>query len=348
MQKRAVIVLVLVIALASCQFVPGGEEAPTGGLMGTEGLSIQFLADTPPPRAYAPGEMLIMLLVENMGTYDLPANGGKIYLSGFDPEIIELKVEGVVEPAKPEESEDIKPPSKPKAGGKGDRDYVAEATRFISDHELTGVDEFSQRGATDIVDYKSVRLHDLERFNVDSYNTVILATACYPYKTTAATEVCIDFNPYGAAREQKVCTPQNRALGSQGAPIAVPLVEVEASKDQTHLRIHVQNVGAGTVFKGDDDTLAKCSPYSAGLGYTDVDFVNITEIKLLGENINDKCSPAGALRLNNGEGMIYCSIKKADLAAGRVTSSEFVTPLSVRLSYGYRQTTMKPIEIKKA
>ncbi|MBW3019095.1 hypothetical protein KY329_02845 [Candidatus Woesearchaeota archaeon] len=320
MRKRAVIALALVIALAGCQYVGIGEQQEVVGA-GAEGLAVHFLEDTPPPIAYAPGKMLIMLLVENLGTYD--ANEGSIYLSGFDHSILQLSA-----------------PSGKIQEKASDRE--ARATRTIG--VLPGRNEYTTTGGTNIVDYKDVTLGSLSDYNVDKYSSIILATMCYKYETKAATEICLDFEPYGAAREQKICVPQNKQLGTQGAPISVPLVEVEAAQGQTHLRIHVKNAGGGTVF--DEKEMDKCSPYNPeGLSYREVDMITIDDIYMLGGSIKEDCNPSKQVRLNNGEGIIYCSIKKDAKSA---VGTEFVTPLSVQLSYGYRQTTMKPIEIRKA
>ena len=66
--------------------------------------------------------------------------------------------------------------------------------------------------------------------------------------------------------------------GTQGAPIAVTSVDVDAAPRVTRLRIQISNVGGGTVFKSGGDYLSKCSPYhSAGLRYNDVDYVTLSK-----------------------------------------------------------------------
>src|SRR3989338_6691109 len=59
-----------------------------------------------------------------------------------------------------------------------------------------------------------------DKLGVNSYEPVILATACYPYATKAGPNVCIDPIPFDD-KQKKVCSIGSHTLSSQGAPIAV-------------------------------------------------------------------------------------------------------------------------------
>jgi hypothetical protein len=130
--------------------------------------------------------------------------------------------------------------------------------------------------------------------------------------------------------------------GSQGAPVAVGPVVVEPSPGRTRFQITVTNVGGGDVIKPSVVNLQKCSPYHPdGLQYTDTDYVLVEDVSISGVSILSSCKPLdnGMLRMTNGRGVMYCEL--GNLAG----SSAYTTPLSVQLSYGYRQNLFRDVTI---
>lgn len=180
--------------------------------------------------------------------------------------------------------------------------------------------------------------------NIDKYQPTLLATACYTYFTSANAQVCIDPNPYAPTRMEKVCVPGPVSLGSQGAPIAITGVQVDAAPGTTRFSISVQNVGSGDVFKS--EAYQSCSPYGAGLSFNDVDFVRVLDVIVGDTTIMQSCKPlsesiegSGYLRLSNGAGSFFCEL------SGIVGQSAYLTPLSIFLEFGYKQSISKPVEI---
>jgi len=223
-----------------------------------------------------------------------------------------------------------------------DQNMIAEiGTAGKQINVLKGRDQYMPKGEMDTISF-SGRIPNLK--NIDKYQPTLLATACYTYFTTANAQVCIDPNPYAPTRMEKVCVPAPVSLGSQGAPIAVTAVQVDAAPGTTRFSINVQNVGGGDAYKS--DAYQSCSPFGAGLSFNDVDFVRVLDVVVGGTSIMPSCKPlsesvegSGFLRLSNGAGMFFCEL------SGIVGQSAYLTPLSIFLEYGYKQSISKPIEI---
>ncbi len=293
----------------SCEMMPQTEETIEKiqiGLTGTEGLALSFVPNIPPPIIYSTEPIMVMMQTENKGTYDIKKGEGSIYLSGFDPSIIP----GLS--SKPEEIDNL------------DGRNMYRKQGDIAQIEFTGEIKLNQE--------------------IDKYNTIILATACYKYETSVGASVCIDPNPYTTTRQTKICTPTTIELGSgQGAPITVTKIEVDPSKVKTRFRIHIKNVGKGTVFK--ESKLKECSPFDKkGLEFKDANVVKIETIEAANEPlINCKpTNPEKELRLINGEGILYCDLDTTKFV------SAFITPINIKISYGYRDIATKQIEIRQA
>jgi hypothetical protein len=299
--KKSVLCLVFLLVLLAC--APATKETQTTGTnfrYGTEGLGLSFVPNLPPARMYDGGPFEVVVQVENKGTED--AVSPDFYLSGFDHSII--------------------------TGIKKDATVI---------DLLKGRSQFMPKGEMDTAAFSGT-IPPL--INVDKYNPTLLVTACYMYSTTANAQICIDPNPYSPTKIQKVCAPSPVSLGSQGAPIAVTGVEVDAAPGTTRFRINVQNAGNGDVFR--TGALADCNPYSAGLSFNDVDFVNVAAVYVSGTNIINSCKPLdseGHLRLSNGAGSFFCEL------SGIQGQSAYLTPLNIVLAYSYRQTISMPIEI---
>ncbi len=307
--RNAVLVtcIILLLVLAGCRGgFPGRaqtkEQAFTEEFRrGTQGLTMRFSQNLPPARLFSGEELAAVLELENRGTYTIGGPGDRIYLTGFDPSII-----AGISPA-------------------GEQIPLLEGrTQFIS------------QGGFDTVSFRAQT-----RFLEDRYPVRLLATACYGYETVATANVCIDPDPYSPTIRQKVCTTQNVPLGSgQGAPIAVTLVESDASPGKTRFKIHFQNVGGGEVFRFGGLMLNKCGP-SGGLGFDEIDYVELTDVIVSGTSIRGSCRPLdrGHIRLTNGQGLAYCEF---DRPRGEAA---YVSPLTIVLRYGYRQALIQNVEI---
>lgn len=273
---------------------------------GNKGISMYFLDNLPPYTIYDTEKFAAMIQITNEGSTTIGGTGDKIYLSGFDPTIIQ----GI-----PTTGKQI-----PKIEG---------LTQYIT-QPITDIVEFSGN-------IKNLGFMEMERFP-----TTILATACYGYETIANTGICIDPDPHSPTTKEKACTAEDVYLGTQGAPIAISEIEVIPTKGMTRLRIHIQNIGTGDVFRNGPEYLQKCSPYSTGLTFDEVDYVQIGDIVVSGTNIKPTCKPldsTGHARLTNGEATILCEIKDVK------GQTPYTTPITITARYGYKEIMFKDIEI---
>lgn len=306
MKWRTVVVLLLVLVfLAACRPQPQTRDAAQflpEFRVGTQGLAMRFVPNLPPPRVFSGETLGVMIELENRGTYTVGGPGDKVYLSGFDPTIIAgISTFGEQIPV------------------------------------LEGRSQYVPQGG-----FGTIGFEGITRVLNNRYPVVLVANACYGYETVAAANVCIDPSPFSATVRQKVCVPQNVPLGGgQGAPVAVSLAELQPSPGTTRFKIHVQNVGGGEVFRAGTTHLAKCSPYTEGLAFDEIDYVELADVLISGVSIKHTCKPLdkGHIRLTNGQGMVFCELSVPRSAAA------YVTPLTVVLRYGYRDTIVQPIEV---
>lgn len=305
--KKELTLIILLILIAGC--IPGRqptkETQPENYRYGNQGLRFTFVPNMPPFRIFDTDEVNVLIEVENMGAYTTSGVADRIYLSGFDLAILTgIKTSGEIIPA------------------------------------LEGKGPYIRRGATDRIQIKGIPAM-LSTQNIDKYPLKLLATACYEYETIASANICIDANPYKMTTTEKACVPRNVPMGGgQGAPIAVTNVEVEASPGVTRLQIDISNVGGGEVFKPGIDTMQRCGPYTSGIGFEEIDYVQIYDVTMPGYSIINSCKPLdqGHIRLINGRATIYCTINTAG-------HSVYMTPVTIKLAYGYKNVIFKDVEL---
>jgi len=316
--KKALItsIFLILIVIVGCQpgITTGGRnsaEATSSYRTGTQGVVINFLPNFPRFRMFADESLEIVVELRNKGSYSVGYPGDKIYLSGFDPTIVQG-------------------PS-----------YIGAQIP----NGFEGITQFNPEGGYDTLQIEGV-INLAKMQNIDHYPFTLLATTCYGYKTTASENICLDPDPFSTSSERKVCTPAPVSFGTQGAPIAVNSVEVDATRGATQFKIHLSNVGGGTVFNYGVDKLAKCSPYSSeGLGFRDVDKVRLVKVEVAGKVITQSCKPYdssdSSVKMINGQATLFCRVD------GLGTGPAYSTPLTVELDYGYRNTVSTTVDIIK-
>jgi len=308
MKKIIVFGIVLMFFITSC--AQGGEREENFRT-GSEGLVMRFLPNQPPSKIYDDQNLDVQIEVANRGAYTVNGIMDTVYLSGFDHSIVRLE----------------------------------QGIRGSDIEEIEGKSLYNPIGSVDYVSFTGNPKSPLSSAGIDKYPFTLLATMCYGYETIASENVCIDPNPYGPAQREKVCNAQPVSFGTQGAPIAVTNVDVIPSKKRTMFKITIQNVGVGDVYKDGPDYDQKCSPYDVtGLQFGEIDNVLIDSVSVSGLEIKGTCKgnfddDKQHVRLTNGQTTITCEL------ANPQTSTAFVTPLIVKLNYGYRQTMSTFVEI---
>ena len=309
MKKSVLIVLLVLVLLFGCAVKKTTkEQQPTFFRSGSQGLFLSFIPNLPPPKLFDRDPFNVMIQVENKGTSPVGGPGDRLYLSGFDNSIITgINTYG----------EQIPP--------------------------MDGRGPYMPQGGLETVNFRGV-IQSLTGKRIDKYQPMILVTACYNYETIDSEQVCIDPNPYAPTSVQKVCTPMHVGTGSQGAPIAVTGVDVDAAPGKTRFTITIRNVGGGDAFKMGGQYLDKCSPYNPGLGFDEVDYVQLADVSISGISIRPSCKPVdpstGHIRLSNGGATLFCEYEEP------MGQSPYLTPLNIILHYGYRQSIAKQVEIR--
>jgi hypothetical protein len=312
-----------------------------GPITGEEGLDIRFLENFPQSKFVLSSDtnepISIILDVRNKGALDLGMddnlatndflNKGKIFIGGFDDGIVNMD----------------------RADDTDDDVTIEDKAVDISTLILPARSSINPQGSLTSVQFDGNII--AANLQVEQYDPTILATICYPYKTVAGPNVCVDPDPFDD-KQEKVCRLGSHSLSSQGAPIAVKTIDQEASSNKLRFKIVIENVGNGDVIK--PDSMDKCGGTGDNrLKRDDFDLVELTQAKvgtidLLSESGNSKCGPFATqntklIRLFDGEGFVICSVDKAEIPV----STAYTTPLNIELSYGYRSTASKSISIKK-
>ena len=308
MKPHILLTISILILIAACTTTQRPQNA-VNYRTGAQGLTLLFTPNLPPAQLYDDQELNAVIEVENKGASDIGAPGDRIYLTGFDPNII-----------------------------------TNIPTQGIQLTTLEGKGPYRAIGDKDFISFKGI-LRKLALRNVDKYTPRLQATACYSYTTLAQGNICIDPDPFAPAAKQKVCTPADVSLGTQGAPVAVSTIRLEPAPGTTRFQIDVSNVGGGDVFRHGATYLSRCAPTNpGGLAFTDVDRVLVQDIRVGDISILPSCKPIdqGHIYLQNGRGTLYCQLSNV-----RGTSA-YVTPVTVELRYGYRTTLTKDITILQA
>ena len=340
--------LILIFSISACGNKTSGSTSKEEVRVGTQGIIANFLPNNPPDKLHADDSSQknpfdVILELRNQGAYPQPEDlsligglggpKGRLYLSGYDPYIITLV---------------------PKELKSGQSATGADLNQLALDGKST----INPNGGQDILAFQGSI--EYSRLKVDKYDVTLLATACYQYETAVGPTVCIDPDPYTTVNQKKVCQVKDTTLSSQGAPVAITSINEEAFDQKTQFKITIKNVGGGEVIK--KESLDKCDPYgksstAAGpsssskierddLDKVYVDFVNIADRPITCGPFADGTvkGTKGILRMINGEGFIICELQKSKGEYSN-TASAYTTPMVIHLSYGYRTSITRTMQI---
>jgi len=328
-----VAMLFLLLSISACSKKKAVEKKLEDIRTGTQGIVMNFLPNAPPNKIHVDidsNTFDVILEARNKGAYPQPEdvgsiqnNFGYVFLSGYDPKIIEFKTS---------------------AGS-----YI----NYLKPTTLEGKSTINPNGGLDILTFNGIV--NVNNLKVEKYEPTLLATSCYYYETTAGPSVCIDPNPYSVTTEKKVCQVQSVSLSNQGAPIAVTRIDEEALAGRTQFKITIKNVGGGDVIK----SLDKCA--TSKITREDIDKLSVYWVSISDKAL--ECGPyaegpygeslvggrttstsGGVVRLISGEGFIICNFQKENY---KESITAFTTPIFIKLGYGYRTSIEKKIQIKK-
>ncbi len=221
--------VVLLLVIAGCKSDGGSGASLTSAFVGgTTAMKISFLPNSPPAEVT---DKLVnqqgfpfkaTVTVENVGEYNVQAQGMLVSMSGFFPSDFSITNPENIRQFYPAAGE-FRGVSKDPDGNKitGDIAQISfpASGDFMYSKELPGNQEFPFR-----------------------------AEICYPYQTKVVSQVCLmkDFT----GRDQPICNPTgSRQVSNSGAPIHITSVsQSTGGKDKLILSFTVKKVGQSELF----------------------------------------------------------------------------------------------------
>lgn len=304
-----VLIILTIIMLTGCTGNGGLNDKNninTNYRTGSTGLTFEFGVETPPNQVFEKNQFTVGLLLENEGATSIV--GGKMVLTFED-------------------------------------DYMGVSSGFSEfSFDLYGKDEYRD-GERKLIS-TPVFAKEFPETLSERHTSLILATACYSYETKAATSVCVDMDPNNVNSKDKVCQRQDRALGSQGGPVAVTLIEEHIMIEEDVIRpffiIHLKNIGDGQVINKSSVNFACSSNSVPRSDWNVVELVEVTFSKYKMSTGEIVCEPR-PLRLENDEDTIKCWLRDGIMS----NQDTFQSYLSVDLAYGYTESISKSVNIEK-
>lgn len=292
-------IIILLIILTACQLAPTQRPILPLIYTGTQALEARFGPETQ-TNVYSGQQTNIVVELNNKGASDI-TNGR--YALIFEEQYVQLL------------------PGMQKTGA----------------FTLSGKTQYNPEGDFTRIPIR-MRSKELPP-QAESYQTQIIFQACYPYKTYASAQICID--PDLANRNPaKACTAMPVALGGgQGAPVAItriePIMVPEGNDVRPVFAIYLQNLGNGQVLSTEAISTA-----CGGVGAIKFNKVSVSA-KLQDETL--LCAPNPATLEIGQEARVICeSRQKYGIAAGT-----FTTILTTELDYGYMNTASSPLIINR-
>lgn len=182
------------------------------------------------------------------------------------------------------------------------------------------------------------------------HSAQIFYELCYPYKTYATVNVCIDPDIYNR-NPDKPCRPGTKAIaGGQGGPVAVTNIETIMAPEGTGVspmfRIMIQNLGSGQVME--PGSMVKCA-----LAETRNMSKLLAKVTLEGNTLTcNNQDPSTPIRLQQGMAELRCELEP-HMVGSRPTvpytmeDGTFMTPLQIELTYDYTQTGSTTVNIER-
>ncbi len=321
------ITVFIILAASGCG--PQKQQLDIRVHEGTEGLKMNFLGKNPPDEAYEGERFPLIIELKNKGAYDIEFNKGVIVI-GLEQE------------------------------------YVSAPGEFVDNPILFSLPGRSLYDPVGGFDRKTIPLTvSTLGPQIETITTNVAVTACYPYRTEAAAQVCVDSDIYGQKQQEKVCTPQTLSMGTiqkegqelprgQGAPIAVTKIE---QKMMPHDRedmvkpsymIYVKNMEDGLPVEIDSYDKA-CA--GVGMQRRTLNVVK-ANVFLTDRSVQTQldCTPkvieagkAGYIKLEKKEDFIKCTFEEGIPKA----LGTYTTPLIIDLDYGYTFTISKSVLLRK-
>lgn len=334
--KLLIINIILILFILGCS---GGisigskkKSAEADVRAGFNGLTMEFLKNTPPVKVFEGDIFPVIIKVRNNGAFNLFDNDKAVLSLGVEKDYtknVKLLESGRVTQAVLEDKS------------------IPNAATF----NLEGRSKINSKGEEEVISY------NVEAGKIDpqseAHSSTVVATLCYPYNTILDTTVCIDTDISNIRPGKKVCKAQDLVFNNgQGAPVAVTKIEVnilpqvDEQKVKPQFLIFIENKGRGTVIKKD---VAKdfCTK-----GDTTHKNINVINARAFLSNEELDCTPKEKENANEKQALVKLKDKKelarCTLKDGVSSSLDpYLSPLRIELNYGYSQSILGNYFIQK-
>lgn len=308
---NTLLILILILLVVNGCTLGGGKQktiaTDTDYKKGFGAISMKFMERSPLKEIYEENIFSLNLLLENKGANDVEYG------------VIKIVTE---------------------------EDYLEIQEISKHDFDIEGKSKEFPKGNQDIITYqlKAKKIPDPES-TIHKTHTYI--TSCYGYQTDFSEDICIDSDVYGLQKD-KICSPDELNLNSgQGAPVTITKIETrmfhhtQENTIEPQFTIHIENRGKGNVIN-QNNLESFCS--SNPLEENDLNRLSFSaELYMYGEAISLDCKPENPTKLKNKKRKVICSFTE------RLNQKEgtYLTPLHIKMNYGYTTTISKDITIKK-
>ncbi len=332
------IIITLSLFVAAC--TSGGTSTGTAEVnyrVGTSGLSMQFVKNTPPQKVFEGDTFPAMISIKNNGAYSIPQDSA--YLS--------LGVE-----------RDYTRAIQLQAGGRVSK--ANEDADSSAKFNLDGRSQINSPGDEEVISY-SIQAGKIDPQS-ETHTSALIATLCYPYETILESDVCIDTDVNNLRPGKKVCSQHDLSFGSgQGAPVTVTRIETrmlpnEITKDNgvsdrinPQFLIYVENIGSGLVIKQgtEKEFCTKSSALYANYNQVYVNvFLSNDELECQIAEVKKDPNDPFHIKLKDKKDIIRCNLKKGSQGITK-NLDNYLSPLKVVLKYGYSQSMAANYAIQK-
>lgn len=317
MRKSATIlgIFLIGILLTACSNGDNGSGDATGFLGGTQGVQLSF-GENAPPSAIADGGQQpfpVIVKAQNLGEEPVSADNATITLEGFSFDAFNISQDNLTKrPAENIQANRQTPDGEP----------IDAAPVFTEFPTFNYVDD-TQTGR----------------------EQAMIASMCYEYASTTATELCIKDDLYLADSSSPCEVSAARDSSSSGAPVQITGVEQDVeSSDTTGLTFTVKNQGSGDVYQSG----TTCTPTQGQRVEGDVivsfsDLDGVTEVNCRSaQRINDR---SFELRLTQ-EDLRQGDTFRCAMTIPAENRNNREEPFSVELEYLYETTTSKTVTVR--
>lgn len=294
--KTTILLLAFAIIIAGCQYVPFQQRKETIQIpetnIGTQGVEISFPPQEMPREVFEKSTFTMPVTLANKGIADIEKG---VYVISYDPTALALQ--------------------RPKG-----------AYWF----NLRGKSIFNPKGEERTLSFIFSTLPLGPQ--VERMPTTLTITTCYPYKTSAQLDVCIDTDILGREKT-KVCQPKTQTYTQgQGAPITITSIETKMKpipEDERIVRpefiIKIKNQGRGEVVAPGMHNDA-CSGRGGDIWNQALVQASLTDMPL-------SCNPSMVRLKREEDARIVCTTPEGQ--GIDVRQGTYITPLAITIDYSY-------------